>query len=467
MHKGICLVAHPTDKQRKTLSDWMGANRYIWNCKCSQDSFLRAFQKWCLPNTYHPDVNQTYTQFKNKDINPWIFDIPSQILRNSVVNWYKTQKNFIKGMCGRPRKKHKDQGGAVHLTKELFKFDKCEDGVTRLFIGTKTNNIGFLSLKIHGKFKIPNSIHIKKYYGDFTVSFCYDDGLDESTLLSTQDHLKHLQGSTKEELEKITVGIDRGVKRPIQVDDTFYDLTEEQKRKKRGLQKAIRRRQRALARGKKGSNRRGRKKARLAKDHKKIANIRKDFAHKTSKKIVEQKETKVFIFENLNTSGMTKKPKPKKDEKTGKWESNNRRSKAVLNGSILDKGWYQLEAFVKYKAYRLGKAVFKVAAQFSSQECADCGHTHPDNRKTQELFSCQSCGHTDNADQNAARVIKKRAINFFLNSGTELSKRGVLSDSGRGATSKTRGENSNHARSKEASKKKGQATKACPGSLLL
>ena len=79
------------------------------------------------------------------------------------------------------------------------------------------------------------------------------------------------------------------------------------------------------------------------------------------------------------------------------------------------------------------KALFKVAPNYTSQECADCGHTQPENRKSQEIFSCLRCGNTGNADENAAKVIKNRAIDLILDSGTELSKRGVLLDSGRGA----------------------------------
>ena len=157
---------------------------------------------------------------------------------------------------------------------------------------------------------------------------------------------------------------------------------------------------------------------------------------------------------------MTKKPKAKKDESTGKWMPNNKKNEAELNRSILDKGWCQMELFIKYKALRAGKAWLKVPAHHTSQECAGCGHTHPNNRKTQEKFICGSCGHADHADKNAAEVIKKRAINLILDSGTELSSRGVLLDSGRGATHKTRGANANRARSKEASKKKELAANA-------
>ena len=54
--------------------------------------------------------------------------------------------------------------------------------------------------------------------------------------------------------------------------------------------------------------------------------------------------------------------------------------------------------------------------------------------KSQDKFLCESCGHTDNADLNATKNIKRRAIQLILNAGTELSKRGVLtsSESGRG-----------------------------------
>jgi len=67
-----------------------------------------------------------------------------------------------------------------------------------------------------------------------------------------------------------------------------------------------------------------------------------------------------------------------------------------------------------------GKPFFKVSPHHTSQECADCGHTHPGNRATQSDFLCQKCGHRDNADHNAALVIRKRAIKLILHSGTEL-----------------------------------------------
>ena len=54
---------------------------------------------------------------------------------------------------------------------------------------------------------------------------------------------------------------------------------------------------------------------------------------------------------------MTRKPKLKKDN-NGKFLPNKAKAKAGLNKSILDKNWYKLELYTKYKANNLGKAFF-------------------------------------------------------------------------------------------------------------
>ena len=87
-----------------------------------------------------------------------------------------------------------------------------------------------------------------------------------------------------------------------------------------------------------------------------------------------------------------------------------------------------------------------------------CEHTHPNNRKQQALFVCERCGHTDNADRNAALVIKKRAIKLILNTETVLSNKGVL-DKGRGVARQTQGGESLSAGDYESSKKKRTASK--------
>ncbi|HAA53906.1 MAG TPA: transposase [Myxococcales bacterium] len=453
MLMGIRLQAIPTPEQRHILSQWIGCARVIWNAKCEEHRYLSVFARKYLPvGTYAP-IDQKYSQFKDKELTPWLSQCPSQILRNSAVNWYKTYNNFIKGSCGKPKRKKKRDNISIHLTRELFEFKLCEDGVTRLFVGSKSNNIGFLALKTHRKFNEPKSIRIKKKNGRYWVSFCYDDPIDEKQLRTKEEHLELLRTKTASALESMVEAVDRGVCCPAQTTDVSYDFTPEQKRSLQREERKRKRLQKALQRGEQGSNRRQKKKWRIAESYEKQANIRQDFNHKTSKKLV--KDADVIVFEDLKTKQMTKRPKAKVDEQTGRFLANGAKRKAGLNKAILSVGWHQLEKFTEYKAYRAGKVVLKVSAYQSSQECADCGHTHPDNRKTRELFVCQHCKRREHADVNAAKVLKKRAIKLILYSGTELSQRGVLRcDTGRGADGKTQTTRVVSAHGCEASKKK-------------
>ena len=121
----------------------------------------------------------------------------------------------------------------------------------------------------------------------------------------------------------------------------------------------------------------------------------------------------LFVFEALKVKNMTKKAKPKQDEQ-GRWLRNGAAAKSGLNKAILASCWGQTKVFLQYKARRQGKLAIEVPAFYSSQECGACGHIHQDNRVSQSGFVCQSCGHTDHADHNAAKVIAGRGVRQLL-----------------------------------------------------
>lgn len=89
-------------------------------------------------------------------------------------------------------------------------------------------------------------------------------------------------------------------------------------------------------------------------------------------------------------------------------------AKSGLNKSILASTWGQTKVYLQYKARRQGKLVIDVPPFYSSQECAVCGHVHKDNRVSQSEFVCLSCGNTDHADHNAAKVIAMRGVRQLL-----------------------------------------------------
>jgi putative transposase len=171
----------------------------------------------------------------------------------------------------------------------------------------------------------------------------------------------------------------------------------------RGAKKVLEKRQQALSRKKRGSHRREKARKLVAKAHRKIARQRKDFQHKASKKLVERYQ--VLVFEDIKTSSLTRKPKPKQDE-NGNYLVNGASAKGGLNKSILDAGWGTFVSLCSVKAAWAGRTLIKVDPKFTSQVCSGCGHVRKKNL-SERWHSCD-CGAELDRDVNAAINILER-----------------------------------------------------------
>lgn len=427
MQTGIRYKAYPTAEQAEVLSQWIGCARVIWNAKCDEDRYLRTFARKYLPIKTYAQPDKSYSQYKT-ELTPWLKDCPSQILRNSAAIWANTYAKFFKKECGRPVRKTRQKGNYIWVTRELFQLAKV-NGLWTLRLGTKHKDLGTLNVKWHRKPRadqLPNSLWIRVVNGRWTVSFSYDDGHLEKSVLSSEDHLAWLSQCSEDQLEAMITPIDRGIARPIQTHDKTYVPTDKALKKQKGREQYLKRCQRKLARQEKGSNRSKKTKGKIARLHTKTANVRTDFLHKSTTSVVN--DAKVIVLENLKLTNMSKKAKAQQCPDTGRWLKNGASAKSGLNKALLGVGLYRMEEYITYKAYRKNKPVFKVNPQNTSRECSACGDIHSENRLTQAKFQCITCGHTDNADRNAALVIRKRAIKLIKHSGTELvgAKRNVL-----------------------------------------
>lgn len=72
--------------------------------------------------------------------------------------------------------------------------------------------------------------------------------------------------------------------------------------------------------------------------------------------------------------------------------------------------FYDLRTKIEYKALLHGVPFVLVDPRNTSRACAACGCIDKANRKNQSDFLCVSCGHSANADTNAATVISRRAV---------------------------------------------------------
>ncbi|MFI6830224.1 RNA-guided endonuclease InsQ/TnpB family protein [Kribbella sp. NPDC050241] len=191
------------------------------------------------------------------------------------------------------------------------------------------------------------------------------------------------------------VGVDRGVvvSAALSTDELLScpGLTQRERVRLKCLQ-------RRLARCRRGSDRRRRVRAAIAKLHARASDRRKDWVEKTSTDLARRFD--LIRVEDLRVATMTRRPEPKPDPREpGSYLPNRRRAKAGLNRGILANGWGALVRRLEHKA---AGRVEKVNSAYTSQTCSVCGHCAPENRESQAVFRCVACGHQAKADVNAA-----------------------------------------------------------------
>ncbi len=163
-------------------------------------------------------------------------------------------------------------------------------------------------------------------------------------------------------------------------------------------QKRLRHAQRAVARKKKGSANRRKAVDRLGNLHRRIAHQRSDWLHKLTTELADQHA--VIALEDLRIRNMSASAAGTVDA-PGK----NVRAKAGLNRGILDAAWGEFTRQLTYKVQWRGGQVVLVNPAYTSRTCRICRHESAENRKTQSVFACMACGHTENADVHAAKNI--------------------------------------------------------------
>jgi len=110
-------------------------------------------------------------------------------------------------------------------------------------------------------------------------------------------------------------------------------------------------------------------------------------------------------MEDLKVSNMMRSAKGTVD-KPGR----NVKAKSGLNRSIAKQAWSTFRNLLTYKLNNLNGELRLVDPRHTSQTCPQCLTTDKRNRKSQSKFKCISCGHTANADHNAATNILRLGI---------------------------------------------------------
>ncbi len=165
------------------------------------------------------------------------------------------------------------------------------------------------------------------------------------------------------------------------------------------MQRKLRHEQRALARKKRGSQRRRKQRIRYARLIRRIVSKRRDFEHKLSKRLVDRYG--LIATEKLAVKNLTRSAKGT-IEAPGK----NVRQKAGLNRRILDTSPANFLQKLKYKIEEAGGMWIEVPTQKvkPSQTCPACGYQEK-KQLSDRTHRCKMCGYTEDRDRAAARVM--------------------------------------------------------------
>ncbi|MYH57587.1 MAG: IS200/IS605 family element transposase accessory protein TnpB [Boseongicola sp. SB0675_bin_26] len=151
-------------------------------------------------------------------------------------------------------------------------------------------------------------------------------------------------------------------------------------------EKELRRRQRHLARCRRGSSGRHKVREEVAACHRKVRNVRRTCAHQQSAALVANYD--LIAVENLNVNGLAR----------------SRHAKGVH-----DAGWSTFVAMLSYKAERAGGTLIRVDPKYTSQDCSSCGERVPKGLR-ERRHDCPSCGLSLDRDHNAAINILRKAL---------------------------------------------------------
>ncbi len=361
---GFKFRIYPNKVQQCLINRTLGCCRFVFN------HFLALRRDEWTANHKSIGYVQTasmLTDLKKNENFSWLKEADSMALQEVLRNLDTAYQNFFQRRAKYPRFKSK------HNHSQSYRTRNQSNGIRIIGNKIKLPKIGEVKAKLSRTFegRILNATVTRAASGKYFVFLCAE--LDKETLIRSNNGGK--------------IGLDVGLSEFLT--DSNGNTVDNPRTLKRLTQKLIREQQR-LSRKMPKSKNRDKARIRVARVHEHIANIRKDFLHKLSTRLVI--ENQVIAVESLKVKNMMR---------------NHHLAKAIA-----DVSWSEFFRQLAYKAELHGSKLLKVDTFYpSSQTCSNCGYQ---NEETKNLnvrsWTCPKCGAVHDRDENAAKNILRKAL---------------------------------------------------------
>ena len=344
---------YPTRQQEVLLCKTFGCCRKVYNCML--EARKKSYEATGMQCRSKP--SDFYSEY------PFLKEVDSNALTAEVLTLNTAFKNFFERRAdgvGFPqfKAKHKDRDSYTSYT--------TKDNIRVEGRKLRLPKVGFVSFRNYGdidwsvrdiKHVTVNRSRAGKYYASIMVEEAVPKALPPT---------------------EAEVGIDLGLTEFCVTSDGEAVANPRFFKEAEGRIAAL---QRAFARKQKGSNRREALRVRIAREHEKVANRRKNFLDKLSTRLLRENQT--VAVEDLDVREVAEGDHAKSEH---------------------DTAWRMFLNMLQYKADRYGRTIVRVGRWFpSSQLCHCCNYRNPSVKDlTVRSWTCPQCGTSHDRDFNAA-----------------------------------------------------------------
>ncbi len=369
MLKAIVIRIYPDKEQADYIGRLVGCCRFVYN-QC-----LEYRSKQYKENGISVSAVEAVKHLTDlKDDYPFLRDVHSKVLQQSVRDMNTAYDNFFRHGYGFPRYKSK------HGSKQSCRFPKDA------FMGVRGNRIDLT--------RALRDIHFKCSRRDEKFLNGNQDAVHSLTLTMTHIGKYYLSvlvecpEPNKDPVDGV-VGIDLGVK-DFYVDSNGNRLPNPHFY--RNAEKRLKHLNRVLSRRTKGSHSWWKAVRAVARLNEKIADRRGNFIRQAVSRLVG--ENQVICVEDLNVKGMLKNRK--------------------LSKCIQDVSFGEFLNTLSQKCDMHGRILVRIGRFYpSSKRCCHCGYIYRNLTLSEREWDCPQCGSHIDRDYNAARNILDEGLRII------------------------------------------------------